>query len=73
MDEMIPKYLESPARPFAKDGQGAVRECADNYGDVECPFCDHVICPEGKLLKVGDKCPNCPAVIVELRPAKPST
>jgi hypothetical protein len=61
--EITPVYLENKHWPVAKNSEEEER-CGENYGDVECPFCDSVICPERKLLRLGDKCWSCHAEIV---------
>lgn len=59
-----PKYLENDSWPIAQDSQGTQRMCADNYGDVECPFCDVVICREGDVMDIGTKCWRCSAIVI---------
>ena len=39
------------------------KECGDNYGDAECPFCDSVFCREGEVFEIGDKCQQCNAIV----------
>lgn len=38
--------------------------CGENYGDIECPFCDSVLCNDGHALKLGDQCKKCHAKVV---------
>jgi len=44
------------------------RECGDNYGDIECPFCDKVFRHEGETFKLGDRCKFCNAEVTGLGP-----
>jgi hypothetical protein len=39
------------------------RECGDNYGDAECPFCDFVFRREEEKFEIGDKCSRCGATV----------
>ena len=66
--KIIPKYLQNEAWPICQDSYGHQRKATDNWGDIECPFCDHVICAEGSELKINDKCSRCNAKIIEFKP-----
>jgi hypothetical protein len=55
-------YLEGGDWPIFMLG-GKKRVAADNYGDAECPFCDHVAIQEGSDFWLGDKCYNCGAKV----------
>jgi hypothetical protein len=66
--KIIPKYLQNEAWPICQDSYGRKRKATDNWGDIECPFCDHVICAEGCELKINDKCSRCNAKIIEFKP-----
>ena len=66
LNNMIPKYLENDIWPIIADITGLERSASDHYGDIECPFCDRVICPEGKVLEVGDVC-HCKAKVIRFK------
>lgn len=68
--EMTPVYMENRYAPVAKNSERE-RRCTDDYGDVGCPFCDMVISPERKVLKLGDKCWKCKAEIVRFEDLRP--
>lgn len=44
----LPKLVmkEWPILPVLQDSDGRERRAVDNYGDIECPFCDVVISSE---------------------------
>jgi hypothetical protein len=67
IETMRPVYLESMHWPVMKSASGQVRRAADNYGDVECPFCDVVFAPERTQVSVGDKCKCCGAEVIEIQ------
>lgn len=66
-NEIIAKYLENRFWPICKDRDGRKRVAGDNWGDIECPFCDHVLCAEGHKLKINDKCKICKATVIEFK------
>lgn len=51
-------YMEREGRRYS---------CGDNYGDVECAFCDKMIAREGEEIAVGHACWNCGAAIAGFR------
>lgn len=63
---IVAEYLKNPHWPICKN-HGIERTCGDNYGDIECPFCDKVLCVEGHELKLGDQCKFCNAKVVLFR------
>lgn len=67
IETLTPVYLENTHWPVMRSGD-RVRRAADNYGDVECPFCDVVVTPERNLVTVGDKCWRCGAAVVRIAP-----
>lgn len=64
-NKIIARYLENRLWPICQDSDGRKRSAGDNYGDIECPFCDHVLCVEGNELRLNDKCLRCKAEVVE--------
>lgn len=64
---IVARYLEIWDWPMLQDSQGTVKSAGDNYGDIECPFCDYVICTEGNVLSIGDRCRKCSGTVVSFR------
>lgn len=60
---ILRKYLEKGEWPLMSCKTRKGRECGDNYGDAECPFCDFVFRREGEYFEVGDKCHRCNAEV----------
>ena len=65
---MVSVYLECTHWPVVRDSEGRERRAGDHYGDIECPFCDHVLAPEKTTLNVGDKCKRCSGTVVRIEP-----
>jgi hypothetical protein len=70
--EMKPCYEKNDFWPIlqAKAVPGRMHAAAENYGDIECPFCDHVITPEGSIIRVGQECLACHAKVVFIVPIR---
>lgn len=69
-DTMVSRYLECSHWPVLRDSEGRERSAGDNYGDIECPFCDFVVCNDGATLTVGDQCKRCKATVAYLKPTR---
>lgn len=54
--------------PIMRDNRGRIRTATDHYGDVECPFCDHVLAPENTPVILGDKCKRCSGEVIGFEP-----
>ena len=65
--EITPIYLETHAIPIFRSPQNHIKWAGDNYGDIECPFCDNVVCNEKETIRLGDKCKCCNAELVAIR------
>jgi hypothetical protein len=61
-DYIVARYLNTWRWPICKSGERE-RKCGDNFGDIECPFCDKVLCAEYSVLRIGDNC-SCGAEVV---------
>lgn len=69
MQDVVFKNLHnshSPADvwPQMTDSIGRIKSCGDNYGDLECAFCDAVIAPEGTEIRKGHTCWRCSASVL---------
>lgn len=68
-NQMIPEYLNMSHNVIMKNSGGDItRKAADNFGDIECPFCDFVLAPEKTILKTGQRCKRCNAFVDDLEP-----
>ncbi len=64
---ILRKYLERGDWPVMSCELRKNRECGDNYGDAECPFCDFVFRKESESFEIGDKCQRCNGVVTSIK------
>ena len=62
MTYKTPKFNKKGDIPIF-EMMGKTRVAGDNYGDIECPFCDRVVLHEQQEFKIGQHCGNCGAKI----------
>lgn len=65
--EITARYEENYDWPILRTESGREKGAGDNFGDIECPFCDKVLCNEGSVLKIGDKCRSCGAEVIKFK------
>ncbi len=65
--QIVAEYEKLYNVPVLRGSAGTEDDGTDDWGDIACPFCDKIICNEGQVLRIGDKCWNCHAEVVRFK------